>query len=354
MKKKIILLSAFFAVVVAAVIYIGITGANAEAANSHEEFVVFTVDDQPVTFREFYHSVNHVRGGVIASFIVRGLDFGTPDFWHTYIDDVTPFQALMQGAVERAARIKIVQIQAMEYGLIEDISYEAFMLGFDQENERREGLVDAGGVIFGPQQYNESLFFDIQMANLEDALRSFIAPLMGATEEELREFFEEDWQYTPAEAGWIIIDKLYVPYMPTGYLFREEAYVLMQAVLEQAQLGEDFMEIADGHPSVLFRERFLSLRRGEGNIGQRASIQTARDMQIGDLSGIYEDNGSLAILLVTDRNEERFLTFEDLWAVMQRTMTVRNFAEFIDSFVEDAEVQINYEIVDEIKTLITN
>jgi len=356
MKKKMLLLVAFLAVIIAAVVFVS-TGGTETSVNtepSDDDFVVFTVDGEPVTFREFYHSVNHVRGGVIASYIVAGLDFGCPDFWHTYVDGITPFQTLKQQAVQRAARIKVIQIQAMEYELIDDISYSAFMSGFIQENERREGVVDSGGVIFGPQQYGESLFFDIQTTNLEDALRSFIAPLMGATEEELLEFFEEDWQNTPAEAGWIIIDKLYIPYMPTGYLFREEAYALLQDVLVQAQRGEDFMEIAEEHSSVMFREQFLSLRRGEGSLGQRASIQTARDMRIGELSSIYSDNGSLAILLVTARNEERFLTFEDLWSVMQRTKTVQNFAQFIDSFVEEANIIINYEVVDELKVLITN
>lgn len=318
---------------------------QAEATNTadstDENFVVFTVDGEPVTLLEFSHSVGHVRSHVISSYIVAGLDFGAPDFWHTPIDGITAFETLIQEATSRAARIKVIQMQALEHELIDAISYDSFMAAFIEENERREDTLAAGGVIFGPQQYNADLFFDIRAADLEAALRTFLTPLMGGTEEELQAFFDEEWQETPSEAGWVLIDKLYVPYMPSGYLFREEAYDLMQAVLLQAQAGEDFRDIAEAHRSVNFREQMLALRRGEGNIGQRASIQASQGMDTGFLSEIYEDQQSLAILLITDRNDQEYLTFDDLWVIMQRHMTVRNFAIFIDDILDNAEINMN-------------
>ena len=318
-----------------------------------DDFVVFTINGEPVTFRELNNSVLHVRGNVISSSIVQGANLADEDFWHTPINGITPAENLIQEAIDRAARIKIIQMEAMEHGLIDDISYSGFMAALLQENMRRQTEIEQGGIIFGPQSYSEELFFDIQASELEENLNRWLAPLMGATEEELREFYESEWQNTPTEAGWIFIEKLYVPFMPTGFLFPDEAWHIAQEILIYALSGEGFEEIAERHDYVEVTTQFLGLRRGEGNIGQRASIQTAFNFNTGDISAVYEDLNSWAILRVLDRNEVVYQTYEDLWEHMQRAMAARNFAEFIDELTTTAEIEINDEAIEQTKVLIT-
>jgi len=331
--------------VTSAIAITAIFSSNNVPAEAIIDVVVFTVNDEPVTLRELENSVLHERNNVVASFILAGADFGDANFWNEPINGETPLEVLKETSIQRAARIKVMQIHAMEHGLIDDISYEAFMSAMYEENLRREEMLVEGEVIFGPQEFSESLFFDISVANLEEELRRVLAPELSATEEELREFYASEWQETPAESGWIVIDKLYVPYMPTGYLFRDEALEKMESLMTHVQGGISFVEIAEQYSSAMYTEQFLALRRGEGDIGQRASIQTAINMSIGDISDIYEDLETWAVLKVVDRNEEAFLGFEDLWVIMQRTLAERNFITRIDNLLEEAVININEDAI---------
>jgi len=320
-----------------------------------DDFVVFTVNGEPVTFLELEHSLSHVRGNVIASNVVRGASFGSPDFWHEEIDGVAPVETLLNEAVQRAARIKLMQMESQSHGLIDDISYAAFVESFVMENIRRGDVLQEGGVIFGPQHYDDkSLFFDISSANLEAELRRMVADDMRASDEEVIALYEDGWHgETATEAGWISINQIYVPFMPAGYLFTGEAYDLAHVVYEQVQAGESFDEIAEQHGGVYSREVFLPLRRGEGEVALRPSIQQARYMEIGEISDIYNDTHSWAILQVVARNEVEFWELDELWGVLQRTLSERNFVAFLDNLLEEAEIVVKEETRQQVVDLVT-
>jgi len=349
--RIIILLAVVMAVTSVTVFFAMSNGESGEAGSEYEDFVVFTVDSEPITFREYFNSVLHVRGDVISYFITNGADTAHPDFWHTPINGVTPLEELRNRATARAARIKIIQIYAREAGLVNDICYESFLRGLYDENQRREEVVADGGIIFGPQHYSERLFFDIRTADLEEAVRQSLSTFLTTPYDELYQFYLNEWQETPSVSGWLFVEQLSAPFMPDGYLFSHEALALLESVLDEAQQGADLLELANTSNYLHFEGRFLGLRRGEGNIRTRAAIQTGWDMQVGEVSEIFQDLNSWAIILMVDRNEEAFLDFDDLWVVMQRTMAERNFIEYIDGLVEAAEIEINQdaaEIVDEL------
>jgi len=324
-----------------------------DIADINYDFVVFSINDEPVTFREFNQSVLHVRSRVLSYFIVAGVDTSCPDFWHTPIDGRVPVDELKLEAIDRSARIKVLQMYARNLGLMDDISYDAFLQGFEDENQRRIDTLHAGGIIFGPQQYNEMLFFDIRAADTEDAVRRALAPTLSATDDELYELFLAEWQETPAESGWLFVEQLTASFMPDGYLFSHEAKTLMESVFEQARLGACLIELAESSNYLYFESRFLGLRRGEGNVRTRAAIQTGREMQVGEISEVFQDQNSWAIISLVDRNEEAYLDFDDLWVIMQRTQAERRFIEYINGLVEAAEIIIKQDTADTVTDLLS-
>jgi len=192
------------------------------------------------------------------------------------------------------------------------------------------------------------------MGNLEADLKRTTANEMKASEEEARIEYEENWRNISLEPGWIWIEKLFVEFMPSGSLFKSEARDLMVFFRAQALAGTSFTEINDKNPEVSHTYQHLDLRRGSGREDQHASIEIARDMEVDEISEMYEDLNSFAVLRVLDRNDEEFRSFELLYVNILQYLAEQKFAAWIDELIENAVIAIDESVLEIVKMNIIN
>jgi hypothetical protein len=87
-------------------------------------------------------------------------------FWETRFGDETPLMKLTEMVVKELVNIKIIQQRAQQYGLLPDISYEAFLGRWQKENMRRKRAIEMKEVIYGPIQYSREVYYDYVNSNL--------------------------------------------------------------------------------------------------------------------------------------------------------------------------------------------
>ena len=97
--------------------------------------------------------------------------------------------ALLDGDVDRAVRMKVLQQWAQELGLADPFSYEELMEELSEENGRRAELKENGGVVYGVVEYSPLQYYNITMGEYEQMLRDELLSQTG--EDELRAWYQE-------------------------------------------------------------------------------------------------------------------------------------------------------------------
>jgi hypothetical protein len=144
-------------------------------------FLIATVNGEPVFLPEFTLHTNALKTLVVGDFRKRGGgEFETGNWkletgnWMRSCDVTTPAEALKKRTLETLIRIKTVQVCAKKAGLVSDISYQGFLVALKAENARRIKVKESGGIIYGPVQYSEEVYYNYLYSNLEIRLKEYL------------------------------------------------------------------------------------------------------------------------------------------------------------------------------------
>ena len=317
----------------------------------NDDSIVAWVDKVPITYREYRHGAISVRGSVLSSFIIKGLDQSDENFWYTSVDGETPIDKLKKEALDAAVKNKLIQVLGKEKGLVDDISYNAFLEGLDAENKRREDALANNQPIYGPQRFSEQVYFDKIISDLRAELQSKIAEETVFSHDEMYRMYEEQWQNTPTEGGWMTIIKLLAPFSRENESSMTFAKSVMDKVYERIQSGVDFDEVVDFETEKYIQriEQTLDLVRGDQT--QFPSIMAGQSLSKGDISEVYEDYSGYSILKCTGRNEVTYYTFEQIKNIIHLRLSEAEYGKIMDGMIEKAKVKTNdsvYKAIDKL------
>ncbi|NJJ39551.1 hypothetical protein [Paenibacillus apii] len=133
------------------------------------------VNGEPVAYGEFRTRMLELRGEVIAETAKGGADPAAKGFWTSGSGGRTPLDLLKEKTLALLVRVKVQQIAAKEAGIAGDIGYKAFLIQLDAENRTRSSRLRLGEPVYGPEQYSEKAYYRYTLANLELALRKWLA-----------------------------------------------------------------------------------------------------------------------------------------------------------------------------------
>lgn len=95
--------------------------------------------------------------------------------------------ALLNGDVNTAVRMKVLQQTAQEYGLIDSFSFEDLKSDLEQVNQRRVQQLQDGEIVYGIQEYTLVQYYNIVMGEFESSLEDVLAKT--ASENDLLEYY---------------------------------------------------------------------------------------------------------------------------------------------------------------------
>ncbi|WP_139990692.1 hypothetical protein [Paenibacillus paridis] len=153
-------------------------GMNAEADTEQpseaSDDVVAWINNEPITIGEWMPRMLELRSVVAAEWEPSSGDVSSDSFWYEAQNGHMPIEALRKLALDRLAEIKVQQIAARNAGIIEDISYQAFLAGMEKENSQRKSRLAKGQTIYGPKQYSEKVYYAYTLANMVIELKAHL------------------------------------------------------------------------------------------------------------------------------------------------------------------------------------
>ncbi|OCT13016.1 hypothetical protein A8709_22110 [Paenibacillus pectinilyticus] len=138
---------------------------NHSLASPAYETVAY-INDSPIDERELQLFMNGVKAQVAAYFKQTYNSDDSPSFWTTSFHGEVPIEKVKQSALEQLKEVKVQQLLAQQYSLVDDLSYSAFLGNWTKENQRRKEALKNNQVIYGPKQYDERGYYNYVFSNL--------------------------------------------------------------------------------------------------------------------------------------------------------------------------------------------
>lgn len=159
-----------------------------------EDDVLFTVDNYPVSRKEFSLFIRDQRSDAAQYFYVTYGAEMKSDFWATEFDGQTPSEYCKEKAMEEIVRYKTERILAYERGLIESVDYSDLMADMRVLNEDNAKSDVAGEMTYGltafePWQYLLYIRSDCNTRLMKDEMERLMDSI---PEETIRARYDED------------------------------------------------------------------------------------------------------------------------------------------------------------------
>jgi hypothetical protein len=129
------------------------------ACNSGQPEPVAWVNGLPLTTDELRYWMLLEKAGVYSYFFrIHGIE-DSDNFWLQELDGEIPMEKLRAVALEKAKRVKIQQILALEKGIIETANFDEILDRLQEVNIERRKRVENGEPVYGPVQFTERTYF---------------------------------------------------------------------------------------------------------------------------------------------------------------------------------------------------
>jgi len=310
------------------------------ALSVHSLTVVATVNGEPVTYGEYSHYLAADRATTASKFLSSGAQNGA-DFWTTPVNGQTPLDALKQTALNDAVKSKVQQMIARDNGVISDISYSAFVSAWKAQNaDRAQNLAD-NQPIYGPQQYTESVYYDVNLSNLQSDTINAIAADAAYTDDQLRQLYEQEKDSEFISVSSLEVLRITVPFDSTDQASMTDALALANEIRAKIAAGADFADAASGYGGKAAEDDItidMSRTRTDQNATE-ALLYTAQQLQAGDVSQVYQDTGWYAIIKCVQPSVSSYRAFDDVKSVLSKDMATNQYNAQVDSTVASADVQ---------------
>jgi hypothetical protein len=158
-KKKILLLS------IATTLIILLLAMIMEWSHDKNEALAY-INGEEITGSEFLLIQNNGKSEVITYFRQKYKADIDKTFWNRNYNGEIPLEILKQKTMDKLTKLKMEQILAKDKGIIEDISYEAFLDALKNENNTRKKSIESGKVIYGNKQFGELEYYNYRQSNL--------------------------------------------------------------------------------------------------------------------------------------------------------------------------------------------
>lgn len=324
-----------------------------------ESVIVAYVDGEPIYAGELQKSMEKERHAVAMYYYhEHGLE-ETPGFWTSRYEGETPDERLRMKALQNVVRMKQQQMMARSKGLIEDISYPAFLKNLTKENERRKEAVKKNEVIYGPLQYTEEAYFEYMTANLLIQLQS---RLEGAeiplTEPLLKQYYDtiKEEYYKGEDA--VQVYKIRISYIGKDGAINPEKKERARELIREAQVrleqGESFAALAEQLNETEEERSSYGLQVFDRSTAREDQMsggvlrQEAMKLAAGGTSGIIETNNALYLLYCMNRLPAEAQPFDQVRQDVKNKYMSDRYTELVDKKTREASVEIRQALFDEV------
>ncbi|CAH0120367.1 hypothetical protein PAE9249_02886 [Paenibacillus sp. CECT 9249] len=316
-------------------------GGSSRAA---EDAVVLTIDDYPVTVSEFQVFLQNNKA-LTAGYFKRMYDADySDDFWTSTYGGENPLHYAKRQTIKDIKKQKVEQIVMKEHGIIEDLSYHAFLKKLAEENGERQRKIQNNEPVYGPKTYGVNEFYSYtQSINYQRLVDTLVRQERASlSDSELKPLYEQvkrdyfykgfgfDYEKIAAANGTEAIDTL--------------QELRKSASAARGNIGQDQLPA-----TVRMETLHLDLEeRSKDDDMARYLHDAFTTMQAGELTEIVPtDEGAVTYRLVAVR-DQGYEAYEQVKAPLIQIYVQKRLEQEIDRRIRDADVQINEEVLAQI------
>lgn len=309
------------------------TGCNSQSTNMNADTIA-TVNGEPIAKGEFEIFIN-----TNTSKAHQLLAKDNPSYTDLELRNKT-----WELAWKDVLEAKAYQILAKEAGLMEDISYHAFLQEMEKENNQRKQAYDAGKIVYGLVEYDEVSYQSYRQSNLILDLQEELAKTkLEVSEEEIRNYYD-NIEYHEEIPTIYTVDILTFPYEidPEHYEdSRNQAQAQCQLAYEKLCSGQNLDELQTQFSESLLETKEYSTNVKPDQIQTQWQIyQLLPTLLEGDYSAPIEANGGFSILQMKSSRQELGKDYEDMDTRIRLKLQEEKFNQYFSEYQQTLSIEI--------------
>jgi len=350
--KKLIIAFLMLIIIVASTIYL--------IVDNKKMSVVATINGEPIFDVEFKHRLLSNRADICSYFAQK---YGVKEdakFWNNSFNGEVPINMAKQKTLEQLIRIKIEQILAREKGIIDDISYSAFLKSFENENTMRKEFAKDNKIIYGAINYNEQEYFAYIYSNMIKKLKDYLKNNEFTIDEAaIREKYEKEKEKYKKNAS-VKVQKVYVNWEDNKKEERDNATIeaerIIKLVKEELNKGKDPESLVNAYNQD--NRNILKLKFTEQNFNDN----TARDdsdkypllrayalkLSLGEVSDVIQLDNTFCVIKCVEKEGLDYIPYEQIRPVLIEKFVDEKYENLINALCKEAKININTKVYDRI------
>ncbi len=311
-------------------------------AEENQSAPVATVNGEPITVGFFKLKLDQNRAEVIGYFASKYQADVDSAFWTKDFHGEVPVKILKKTTLAECSKIKLQELLAKEKGIAQDISYESFIGELTRENQRRLDALAKHEVIYGPQQYDLSTYFNYRFSNMLIRLKDKLAEKeLASSDQELKAYFDaHKAQY--ANSTQATVHRIFIPSGPDAKTKIDQIY----RALANSHSPEAFDQLAkqwntDGSvlENTFRRKTYQYYFRSFPEL-----VSQVKKLEEGKVSGIFEGDGGFNIIKCVKKGNPA--EFEQIKPGINQKLLDQKYFKLVDNLAKNAKIVINHSAYD--------
>ena len=345
-RRWMLIFSVFSVIMISLVVFMTIR-------NIPSDRVVALVNGEPITELEFKLQLAKNRAYVYDYFQRKYGVADNQEFWNTPYDGEIPIEVARKKTLNEALRIKIQQILAKQKGIVQDISYQGFLINLKKENTRRKEAVKQGRPVFGPVLYDESGYYSYLFENMVIRLKEVLAGSeLQVTDGQVREYYEQVRDQKFRKEDSVRVQKLSIPYIAQGKKgpAREEVKAIMETIRNKSLAGGSLRACAaelvrscqlKNSLQVSYSQQTMDSSTARFDSRTNPILRNVADQtKVGEVSEIFEENGAFNIIKPIIKKAGGYYDFSEYKAVISSDLVNIKYDELINHLARESKPEI--------------
>lgn len=267
-------------------------------------------------------------------------------FWTNQYGGESPYKMLVDLTIEELSRIYANYTIARDHGYLTGIGYEDLLIRFESENQSRSEKIEKGELVYGLKEYPLDLYTQYEIDSLQKMYMNDPTNAgMDLTDEEGMEYYDEHKDSVFGKVDDVELEFVKI-YYESLELEESEVKALKKDLIELSNaINEEktMKELVTNKYELLnpyFRyediisEEMSAMSREMGDV-----LEIADDLKEGELTEVIDQNGSLYLIHIIDKEVYDYLPYENVKGNVFKSLREQKFAEIVEEKMEKIGVE---------------
>jgi len=307
-----------------------------------------TVNGEPVYVREYKMKLKSNTTQVIDYFNQNYGSESKQNFWTNSYNGEVPVELAREKALNDIIEVKVQQILAKENGIIESTDYRDFLKDLEDENRQRKDALKNNKIVYGPDNYGEFEYFKYSFDNMVLKLKEKLKEKELAIPEDRL----EGMYSLLKETRFRLPDNIKIQTITISFAddkgiisdgLKNKARIRIEEAKKRIDSGEPFEKVASEYNAKgsVVELTFTKEKQMAKDVAYPELLTEAVELEPGQVSEVIERGTDFALILCKEKKSTGYLSYKDAKKELLDELVEKDYEEYIDRLVEEANVEIN-------------